>query len=241
MARPLRVLVVVADAGGSVRIDSNREWLKLIDTLDYLGMDGRLVIERLERPTLFELQRRLRRQPYHVLHVIGHAFYDEAAQDGRLAIEDEVGHGRQLSGEHLGQILRDHYSTRLVILQSTGNVLDPRNPLGLVAHSLVPRGIPAAIVLPYRLPDKLMLAFLHDLYTAVADCQPIDVAMVKARSALAREFPNHFWGMPWIVARTVDGYIFDDGSRPKPAQPAPGRREPSLLERVLRSNLTGEP
>lgn len=233
---PLRALVVIADAGGFEPINAGQEWLKLLDTLDYLGMDDRLVLERLDRPTLFALQRRLRQRPYHILHIIGHAVYNKGARDGRLVIEDEVGHGRMISGQHLGQLLRDHYATRLVILQSIDEEIDRRNPIGLAAYNLAPRGVPAAIALPHRLPDRLNLAFLHDLYTAVTHYRPIDVAVAEARSALASETPNMLWGAPWLVSRAIDGRIFDDGSRPPQPKPVQSRRQPSLLERVLSSN-----
>lgn len=237
---PLRVLVVIANADGLAPVDVRQEWINLIDTIDYLGMDDRLVVERLEKPTLFELQRRLRQRPYHILHVIGHAVYNETAQDGRLVLEDEVGRGRMLSGQHLGQFLRDHYATRLVILQSCEPALDRHNPLGLVAQNIVQRGVPAAVVLPYDLPDNLSLAFLHDLYANIAEMKPVDLAMVAARRALASETPNVLWGLPWLLARTTSGYIFDDGSLRAMAQATKARHEPSLLERVMRSNAGGD-
>ena len=237
---PLRVLVVIAKAGGLVPVNVGREWISLIDTIDYLGMDGRLVVERLEKPTLFELQRRLRQRPYHILHVIGHAVYNEAAQDGRLVLEDEVGRARLMSGQHLGQFLRDHYATRLVILQSCDPELDRNNPLGLVAQNIVQRGVPAAVVLPYDMPDNLTLAFLHDLYAGITDLKAVDVAMVEARRALVGESPNAIWGMPWLLARTTSGHIFDDGTLQAQVQDVPTRRQPSLLERVMRSNASDD-
>jgi CHAT domain-containing protein len=237
---PLRVLVVIANADGLAPVDVRQEWINLIDTIDYLGMDDRLSVERLEKPTLFELQRRLRQRPYHILHVIGHAVYNEAAQDGRLVLEDEVGRGRMMSGQHLGQFLRDHYATRLVILQSCDRALDRHNPLGLVAQNIVQRGVPAAVVLPYELPDSLSLAFLHDLYANIAEMKPVDLAMVEARKALASEAPNVLWGLPWLLVRTTSGYIFDDGRFQTQAKLVNTPREPSLLERVMRSNASDD-
>ncbi len=237
---PLRVLVVIANAERLTPVDARQEWIKLIDTIDYLGMDDRLVVERLEKPTLFELQKRLRQRPCHILHVIGHAVYNEADQDGRLVLEDEVGRGRMMSGQHLGQFLRDHYATRLVILQSCDPVLDRNNPLGLVAQNIVQRGVPAAVVLPYDMPDNLSLAFLHDLYANIAQMQPVDLAMVEARRALASEAHNVLWGLPWLLARTTSGYIFDDGRLKPEVMAEQTRHEPSLLERVLRSNFGGD-
>jgi hypothetical protein len=237
---PLRVLVVIANADGLEPVDVRQEWIKLIDTIDYLGMDDRLVVERLEKPTLFELQKRLRQRPCHILHLIGHAVYNETAQDGRLVLEDEVGRGRMMSGQHLGQFLRDHYATRLVILQSCDPTLDRYNPMGLVAQNIVQRGVPAAVVLPYYMPDSFSLAFLHDLYANIAEMKPVDLAVVEARRALAGEASNVLWGLPWLLARTTSGQVFDDGSLKSDATLDQTHHEPSLLERVLRSNFGAE-
>jgi hypothetical protein len=73
---PLRVLVVIADPPGYPPVEIEREWLALVDTLDTLAAQRLLLVERLARPTLFELQRRLRQQQYHVLHFVGHSLYN---------------------------------------------------------------------------------------------------------------------------------------------------------------------
>ena len=79
-----------------------REWRDFVDTVDYLAADRRILFERLPKPTLLDLQRRLRQHEYHVLHFIGFSIYDPQTQEGVLIFEDENGRGRPVSGQHLG-------------------------------------------------------------------------------------------------------------------------------------------
>jgi len=122
---PLRMLVVVSDPDGYPHRDAEREWIMLADALDYLALEGLLIVERLRRPTLFNLQQRLRQEEHHILHFIGHSQFSRANNDGQLVLEDEVGRGRLISGQHLGALLHDHYSLRLAVLQSCNNARRP--------------------------------------------------------------------------------------------------------------------
>ena len=236
---PLRALVVIANPSTHPDFNSRRTWLNLLDTLDYLAADRRLLLARLQKPTLHDLQRQLRSHDYHILHFIGHAQYDRDSQEGRLVFEDEMRRGRLVSGHHLGQMLRDNYATRLVILQAAMEHVDVRNPMGIVAHHLIPRGVPATAMLPFTMPDRLTAAFFHELYAEVAAFKPVDVAMTEARNAMIVEGGGLLWGAPWLLSRMDEGFLFDNGHLPVRSKPRPRRRTPSLLERVLRSNLAG--
>ncbi len=235
---PLRMLVVLAEPETYPQFDADREWLKLIDTLDYLAVDGRFFIERLRKPTLFDLRRQLREKDYHIIHFCGHTLFDEETGEGRLLLEDEMGRGRPINGGHLGQILRDHYGTRLVTIQSFTEEFDPRHPAGHLAADLIPRGVPAAVALPVRFADDLTLAFLHELFAAVSSFRPVTVAMAEARAALVAERNASTWGLPWLISRMDDGVLFDDGTLPSRKPVLSGRHKPSLLERVLSSNAS---
>lgn len=52
---------------------------------------------------LLDLQRRLRQQPYHIIHFVGFAVHDTQTQAGVLVFEDEMGRGRVINGDHLGR------------------------------------------------------------------------------------------------------------------------------------------
>ena len=73
---PLRVLVVMSGPEGYPPLAIGREWRDLVDTVDYLAANRQVLFERLPRPTLLDLQRRLRQRQCHVVHFIGFSIYE---------------------------------------------------------------------------------------------------------------------------------------------------------------------
>lgn len=217
VAPPLRVLVVMAGPEGHPPLAVGRDWRALIDTVDTLGADGRMTFERLAKPTLLDLQRKLRQQPYHIFHFIGFAVHDVQTQEGVLLFEDEMGRGRAITGDHLGKLLSDHYSVRLAVLEvrnaaRVGGV----DPGAAVVEQVVRRGAPAAVYQPSRLRTRPSLAFLHAFYDALANYRPVDVAMTEARRAIQLEEAGAGWGLPHLVSRLPDGQLFERYTPPPP-------------------------
>lgn len=226
---PLRVLVVMAGPDGYPPLAVGRDWLALVDAVDYLAANGRMTFERLPRPTLLDLQRRLRQTPYHILHFVGFAVEEPQSQQGVLMFEDEMGRGRSISGEHLGRLLGDHYSLRLAVIDirnaaRVGGV----DPGADVTEQLVRRGLPAAVYLPSRLRARPSLAFLHEFYGELAAFHPVDVAMAEARRAIQLEESGAGWGLSHLVSRIPDGRIFEQQTPPPPA-PKPRLHMRSVL------------
>jgi hypothetical protein len=226
---PLRVLVVMAGPDGYPPLAVSRDWRALVDTVDYLAANGRMTFERLTRPTLLDLQRRLRQTPYHILHFVGFAVEETQSQQGVLIFEDEMGRGRSISGEHLGKLLGDHYSLRLAVIDirnaaRVGGV----DPGADVAEQLVRRGLPAAVYQPSRLRARPSLAFLHDFYGELAAFRPVDVAMAEARRAIQLEESGAGWGLSHLVSRIPDGQIFERQT-PPPPPPKPRLHMRSVL------------
>jgi hypothetical protein len=219
---PLRVLVVMAGPEGYPPLAIGREWRDLVDTIDYLAADRLLLFERLPRPTLLDLQRRLRQHPYHVVHFIGFSIYEPQTREGVLIFEDEMGRGRPVSGQHLGSLLGDHYSLRLAMVSSRNAARIPGiDPAAQVVEQIVRRGTPAAAFQPTKLLDRPSLAFVHDFYRALAKLGAVDVAMAEARRAVQLEETGAGWGLPQLVSRVRDGKLFM--LRPPPPAPAKPR------------------
>ncbi len=231
---PLRVLVVVAEPDTYSSFGGERKWLDLVDSLDYLARDRRLLLERLRKPSLLDLQRRLRQNDYHVLHFVGHGMDNPLTDDGQLVFEDEIGRGRPVSGLHLGQLLRDHYSLRLTVLQACDDFTDGirHNPFAQIAQNMVLRQVPAAVAMPQVLPPDVTTEFFHSLYAGLASYHPIAAAVTEGRNALYRMTGGIEWGLPLLYSRAPSGYLFDNGSLAQPTA-APAAREPSLWERVM--------
>ena len=143
--KPLRMLAVLAGPSSYPRVDVDHEWIDFVDTIDFLGRDGRLIVERLSKPTLLDLQRTLRQGEYHLLHFVGHGAMDKLLGEGQLILEDEMGRSRPVNGQHLGALLRDHASLRYVTLSGPTRSVVGTDYRALmdVAHSLVQRGVAA--------------------------------------------------------------------------------------------------
>ncbi|HEX5726565.1 MAG TPA: CHAT domain-containing protein, partial [Longimicrobiaceae bacterium] len=94
---PVRVLVMISSPHDHPQLEVEREWALLTQSL--AGLEGRITVERLERPTLAALQRKLRSGGYHVFHFVGHGGFDPLSDDGVLVLEDEQGRGRLVSAQ----------------------------------------------------------------------------------------------------------------------------------------------
>ena len=226
VAQPLRMLVVVANPGGRPLYDEDESWLRMVDALDYLAADGKLILERLVRPTVHELQRRLRRDQYHIFHFLGHGLYDGLAQDFLLLFEDEVWRARPVNSQHLGALLHDHFPLRLATFQSCSTAEVTRhNPYNGVALQMLRRGLPAAAAIHQPVATNTGLALLSAFYRAVADYVAVDQAITDARQALWNQGQDPAWGVMALFLRVADGRLF---LQPPPPSEPPRRRHFAL-------------
>lgn len=221
ITKPLRALVVIAGPSSYPRVDADQEWLSLLDSVDFLGKQKKLVVERLHKPTLLDLQRTLRQNEYHIIHFIGHAVVDKSTGEGQLVFEDEMGRSRLVGGQHLGALMRDHFTLRFMCLTGPTRTSVGIEHLGLldVARSLVRRGVAAVVAPQLRVTQPAWLAFCRTLYKGLADLDPIDSVVVQGRLGMAQENDDLGWGAPVLFSRAGDGQLFDDGSKPKAAMP----------------------
>jgi hypothetical protein len=221
---PLRVLVVMSGPSGYPPLPISREWRDLVDTVDYLAADRRIIFEKLPRPTLLDLQRRLRQQEFHVLHFIGFAIQDLQTRESVLVFEDENERGRLVSGQHLGALIADHYALRVALISSRNAARVPGiDPGAQVTEHLVQRGAPAAVFQPSKLLDRPSLAFVHQFYAMLADFHPIDLAVAEARRAVQLEEGGAGWGLPHLVSRIADGRLYERRGSDAAKPPAPPR------------------
>jgi hypothetical protein len=218
---PLRALVVVAGPSSYPRVDAEREWLSLLDSIDFLGREGKLVLERLHKPTLLDLQRKLRQDEYHIIHFIGHGVVDKSTGEGQLVFEDEMGRSRLVSGQHLGALMRDHFTLRYMCLTGPTRTGVGTDYAGLldVGRSLVRRGLAAVVAPQLRVTQPSWLAFCQTVYRELAALESVDVAVAHGRQAMTEVSDDLGWGSPVLFTRAVDGCLFNDGSKPKPDMP----------------------
>ncbi len=226
---PLRLLAMVSSPSDYPTLDTEAEWGKLNESLADLEAAGLVEITRLERATLSELQRALRRTQFHIFHYIGHSGYDESASDGVLMLETDSGRARKVTGRELSTILSDARSIRLAVLNSCeGARASAHDPFSGSAQSLVAGGIPAVVAMQFEITDEAAIVFGHELYAAVADGYPIDAAVAESRRAIFGAGNDVEWGTPVLYMRSGDGRIFDMEAAPQgpPTKVDPGGAKP---------------
>jgi len=139
MELPIKVLVMISSPKGFPPLNVEDEWNRLESAFEPLIERGLVVLERLAKPTLSELQKALRRNQFHIFHFIGHGKFVVHQQDGVLLMEEELsGRGRPVSGQYLGILLHDHQWLRMVVLNACeGARTSQSDPYAGVAQSLV--------------------------------------------------------------------------------------------------------
>jgi tetratricopeptide (TPR) repeat protein len=206
---PLRVLGMVASPQGLPQLDVGHEKRLVEEALRGLQAKRLVELTWLEGQTWRDLQRVMRRGPWHIFHFIGHGGFDPETEEGAIALSDEEGRKHLLGASDLALLLDDHYFLRLVFLNSCeGARGSPRDAFSSTAATLVRAGIPAVVAMQYEITDGAAIEFSRSFYDAVADRLPIDAAVAEARTAVKMGSALE-WGTPVLYMRSEDGLIFD--------------------------------
>ena len=208
---PLKILVMISNPEGFPTLNVDEEWNKLENAFAPLTKRGHVVLERLQRPTLGELQKALRRDQFHIFHFIGHGKFVVHRQDGVLLMEDELnGRGRPVSGQYLGILLHDHSCLRMVVLNACeGARTSQSDPYAGVAQALVQQGLPAVIAMQFPINENSAVEFAYEFYGAIADGFPVDASISEARKAIFTTGNETEWATPVLFMNSPDGRIFD--------------------------------
>jgi len=209
---PLRILAVVAGPTTTAfaELDSDAEWTRLSSALSRLVQAGKVELELLKPATLGELQRRLRRGEYHVLHFIGHGGFDPASGIGMLVFADEAGRDHVVEGERFANIVCDHRSLRLAFLNCCeGTRASQASPFTGVAQALLQKSVPAVVAMQFDVTDVAALALGETFYEALADGCEVDTALAETRKALYASANEVEWATPVLYLQSEDGRLFD--------------------------------
>jgi outer membrane protein assembly factor BamB len=226
---PLRILGLVASPQDQETLDVAREQERINAAVQDLERSGRATLTWVEGETWRDLQRAMRHGPWHVFHFIGHGAFDPTTDEGFIALADEQGNSDMLSATQLGRLLADHFSLRLVVLNSCeGARGSSQDVFSSTAAVLLRRGIPAILAMQYEISDKAAIEFTRAFYEAIGDGTPLDGAVGEARIAVSLALKNTLeWGVPVLHMRSPDGRVFEVGERTEtPAHPdRPPERE----------------
>lgn len=206
---PLRVLVTLANPPGSRPLDLPAERDRIEEAW---GKQPLVEIEYLEQATLEAVRAALRREPFQVLHAIGHGRFEDSKGEGTLLLEDGAGGGDAVTGERLATALRDFPSLRLVFLNACDTGRFPRrgglDPYTAVASSLVAAGVPAVIAMQFPISDRAAKAFSAGFYRALATAAPVDAAVAEGRHAVCDDDPKSLeWATPVLYLRASESRL----------------------------------
>jgi formylglycine-generating enzyme required for sulfatase activity len=188
---PSKLLVVTANPQGTEQLNIEPEIGKIRQALSPLG--SRVRIERLDRPSLADLERRIRE--CHVLHFIGHA------SSGALLLESRNGQPRAVDVYDLTGMLAKHHSLRLVVLNTCqGARHSESDAFSGVAQGLVQKGVPAVIAMRHDISDEAAILFAEELYRSLAQGDSVQEAVALGRKAIFSEH-GEAWSVPALYMR----------------------------------------
>ena len=206
---PLRILVVISSPADLPSLDASLEYAKLENAVRGLKAKGIVELQKLENAQLSELYRQLRENPCHVLHFVGHGFFDEKTNDGQLYFENEMGRSTPVSAERLSTALRDFRTIQLVVLNACEGARSSRtDPFAGAAQTLVRRGMPAVIAMQFEVSDRAAITFASELYSSIAVGDPLDACVAEARKAINLAGNDFEWATPVLYLRATSGQLF---------------------------------
>lgn len=210
---PLTVLTVLSSPTDVTALAVEREWGLLQNALQGLAARGLLRLERLPTATLEALQGRLRQSAaggVHVLHFIGHGFFDPEQNLGSLIFEDARGQAQVVPAATLALLLHDHAPLRLVFLNACQGATSGRSSsFAGVAQQLVLAGLPAVVAMQFPVSDQAAIALSQEFYRALADGLPADAALSEARKAIVTQGNRYEWGTPVLFSRSEDNRLIE--------------------------------
>lgn len=210
ITRPLRILGIVSNPSDLPALDISAEKAHLEEALADRIQRGHFEITWLEQSTLSNLQRALRRNRFHIMHFVGHGYYDETLDEGALMFENEDGRGYRVSASVLGTLIRDRPALRLAVLNACeGARVGLNDPFSGIAPALLRAGLPAAVAMQFEITDLAAVVFAREFYGALSDGLAVPAALAEARMAIFGSGNDVEWGTPVLYSRVEDGILFN--------------------------------
>ncbi len=205
---PLVVLAALSNPAGATPLAVEREWQHLQEAV--AGLDeGHVRLERAPA-TWAALQARLRQGPVHVLHFVGHGFFDRGQNLSGLVFEDDAGRASIVPAEMFKTLLHDHDALRLVYLNACEGASNGRSdPFSGVAQQLVQQGVPAVVAMQFPVSDAAAVTLSREFYRALAGGYPVDAALSEARKAVLGQTGSPEWATPVLFSRSDDNRLID--------------------------------
>jgi formylglycine-generating enzyme required for sulfatase activity len=228
---PLHILGMVANPRNLPQLDVASEKQRIEQAIAPLQAQGLVQLTWLAGESWRDLQRTIRRQPWHILHFIGHGGFDKERDEGYLSFSDQQGEARRMYATGLAQLLHDHDSLRVIVLNSCDGGQSGSNIFSSTAATLVRSGIPCVVAMQYEITDTAAVEFSRTFYEALTDGLPIETTVSDARKSIVLSKQDSLeWGTPVIFTHAPDGVLFHlaPTTPPPPATPSPTPAPPPM-------------
>ncbi len=209
---PLRILVVISRpvSHGALNLAEER---RLIEGA--WEKHRAVEVTFLESATVTALREALLKQPYQVIHFMGHGAFEGHQEEGTLLFENSDGTAHTVSGSSLASLLGDVRSLRLIVLNAcdTARVSNQQghDPLTGVATALVAGGLFAVVAMQFPISDEAAIAFTRSFYPRLAAGDPVDAAAAEGRLAIHTENQDSLeWSTPVLFMRSPEGIPFEE-------------------------------
>ena len=224
---PLRILGLTAAPSDLEGLDVERERQRVSSALEDLQAEGLLELVWLEGQTWRDLQEAITEGPWHVLHFIGHGYFDPVRDEGAIALVGANGRRDDIHATFLARLLAGHASLRLVVLNSCEGARGSEMDLfSSCAATLVRRGISAVLAMQYEIGDDAAIEFSRTFYTCIGQSMAVEAATSEARIAMSLSQRGSLdWAAPVLYLRTQNGELFRLPSREQQRAAALARRQ----------------
>jgi formylglycine-generating enzyme required for sulfatase activity len=206
---PLAMLCVLADPTDlAPRLEVEHEWQAVQAAVAPLVAAGALTLTRLAPPTADALRSYLRSMPVHLLHFVGHGWFDDASGQSGLVLCEADGQAAVVDAATLGIILEGGSTLRLLFLNAcAGARVAERDAFQGTAQHLVRQGVPVVIAMQFDIETARAARLAQEFYRAMADGWPAEAAITEARKALFTDGGAADWATPVIFTRGADNRL----------------------------------
>jgi hypothetical protein len=179
---------------------------------------GFVDLELRDRPSSGELRDCYNSHRPHILHFIGHGVAGPAG--GILRIRPKDGQaGWSWNATKIATDLQ-RWTPRLVILNACRSVeVSDQKGVWELIDAFVEMGAPAVVGMQGDVKGPAASAFARELYRALADDEPVDVAVARARNGVAdaTDVDSHEPWLPCLIQTAVGESVFPRRYALKPA------------------------
>jgi hypothetical protein len=210
---PLKILVIISspmDLDETEYSPDPDEIVHLMNPLKLLEDKGMVTLDFLERASVKCIQDQLKKG-YHIVHFIGHGFYDSKTDKGYLIIEDEERNAKQVKGSEIARLFKTKTPQLLILTACESAPLIP---------SLLLREIPAVLAMQYTVLVNTAHQIVERFYSSLVKGGTLLQALSDARVAvsLERGITDPGWFTPVLYVRSDNGLQVNTASFAVPPQ-----------------------